>query len=253
MINRLSLCSRVGWWRELGEGRSSGRGSGRGSGRSSGSPEDWGNVHLQSDRPAGVQHLGRVLRRLLSVQVSPEHPVCKQGCQVFGFCFFCYFLKCAAASTPTLGVRISALGGAQLGIWAPPAGSDQHCRRCSRWNAPLVCWVGKGGTKVPSFHLYPLSCPPASSTDMTRRSPPNRWRTRVEDQRSGSTTSRTWVLLTRPLKILRTSNVSVCAPQIAVDVTTSFVEYLRTQPIVFEVFGHYQRQPFPALCKDLIR
>ncbi|XP_062853288.1 kinesin-like protein KIF1A isoform X3 [Trichomycterus rosablanca] len=39
---------------------------------------------------------------------------------------------------------------------------------------------------------------------------------------------------------------------IAVEVTRSFVEYIRTQPIVFEVFGHYQRQPFPALCKDLI-
>uniref|UniRef100_A0A8K9XTL2 plus-end-directed kinesin ATPase n=1 Tax=Oncorhynchus mykiss TaxID=8022 RepID=A0A8K9XTL2_ONCMY len=25
-----------------------------------------------------------------------------------------------------------------------------------------------------------------------------------------------------------------------------------TQPMVFEVFGHYQKQPFPALCKDLI-
>ncbi|XP_061096799.1 kinesin-like protein KIF1A isoform X2 [Conger conger] len=39
---------------------------------------------------------------------------------------------------------------------------------------------------------------------------------------------------------------------IAVDVTKSFVEYIKTQPIVFEVFGHYQKQPFPPLCKDLI-
>ncbi|CAM4624418.1 unnamed protein product [Leuciscus chuanchicus] len=39
---------------------------------------------------------------------------------------------------------------------------------------------------------------------------------------------------------------------IAVDVTKSFIEYIKTQPIVFEVFGHYQKQPFPALCKDLI-
>uniref|UniRef100_A0AAR2K1D7 plus-end-directed kinesin ATPase n=1 Tax=Pygocentrus nattereri TaxID=42514 RepID=A0AAR2K1D7_PYGNA len=39
---------------------------------------------------------------------------------------------------------------------------------------------------------------------------------------------------------------------IAVEVTKSFVEYIKTQPIVFEVFGHYQKQPFPALCKDLI-
>ncbi|TSK49616.1 Kinesin-like protein KIF1B [Bagarius yarrelli] len=40
---------------------------------------------------------------------------------------------------------------------------------------------------------------------------------------------------------------------ITVDVTKSFVEYVKTQPIVFEVFGHYQKQPFPPLCKDLIR
>uniref|UniRef100_A0A8C8J274 plus-end-directed kinesin ATPase n=1 Tax=Oncorhynchus tshawytscha TaxID=74940 RepID=A0A8C8J274_ONCTS len=40
--------------------------------------------------------------------------------------------------------------------------------------------------------------------------------------------------------------------QITVEVTKSFVEYIKTQPIVFEVFGHYQKQPFPPLCKDLI-
>ncbi|XP_031678188.1 LOW QUALITY PROTEIN: kinesin-like protein KIF1A [Oncorhynchus kisutch] len=39
---------------------------------------------------------------------------------------------------------------------------------------------------------------------------------------------------------------------IAVEVTKSFVDYIKTQPMVFEVFGHYQKQPFPALCKDLI-
>ncbi|XP_051778099.1 kinesin-like protein KIF1A isoform X21 [Erpetoichthys calabaricus] len=39
---------------------------------------------------------------------------------------------------------------------------------------------------------------------------------------------------------------------IAVEVTKSFVEYIKTQPIVFEVFGHYQKQPFPPMCKDLI-
>ncbi|XP_041952479.1 kinesin-like protein KIF1A isoform X3 [Alosa sapidissima] len=39
---------------------------------------------------------------------------------------------------------------------------------------------------------------------------------------------------------------------ITVEVTKSFIEYMRTQPIVFEVFGHYQKQPFPPLCKDLI-
>uniref|UniRef100_A0AAQ5YTB0 plus-end-directed kinesin ATPase n=1 Tax=Amphiprion ocellaris TaxID=80972 RepID=A0AAQ5YTB0_AMPOC len=40
---------------------------------------------------------------------------------------------------------------------------------------------------------------------------------------------------------------------ITVEVTKSFMEYIKTQPIVFEVFGHYQKQPFPPLCKDLIR
>uniref|UniRef100_A0A3P9HY16 plus-end-directed kinesin ATPase n=1 Tax=Oryzias latipes TaxID=8090 RepID=A0A3P9HY16_ORYLA len=39
---------------------------------------------------------------------------------------------------------------------------------------------------------------------------------------------------------------------ITVEVTKSFMEYIKTQPIVFEVFGHYQKQPFPPLCKDLI-
>ncbi|KAL4608344.1 kinesin-like protein KIF1A [Arapaima gigas] len=39
---------------------------------------------------------------------------------------------------------------------------------------------------------------------------------------------------------------------IAVEVTKSFVEYIKTQPIVFEVFGHYQKQPFPLQCKDLM-
>ncbi|XP_059198104.1 kinesin-like protein KIF1A isoform X19 [Centropristis striata] len=39
---------------------------------------------------------------------------------------------------------------------------------------------------------------------------------------------------------------------IAVEVTKSFVDYVKTQPIVFEVFGHYQKQPFLPLCKDVI-
>uniref|UniRef100_A0AAQ5YV94 plus-end-directed kinesin ATPase n=1 Tax=Amphiprion ocellaris TaxID=80972 RepID=A0AAQ5YV94_AMPOC len=34
---------------------------------------------------------------------------------------------------------------------------------------------------------------------------------------------------------------------ITVEVTKSFMEYIKTQPIVFEVFGHYQKQPFPPL------
>nr|XP_061790561.1 kinesin-like protein KIF1A isoform X4 [Nerophis lumbriciformis] len=39
---------------------------------------------------------------------------------------------------------------------------------------------------------------------------------------------------------------------IAVEVTKSFVDYITTQPIVFEVFGHYQKQAFLPLCKDVI-
>lgn len=41
--------------------------------------------------------------------------------------------------------------------------------------------------------------------------------------------------------------------QIAVEVTKSFVDYIKTQPVVFEVFGHYQKQPFLPLCKDVMR
>ncbi|XP_064313069.1 kinesin-like protein KIF1A isoform X11 [Phalacrocorax carbo] len=39
---------------------------------------------------------------------------------------------------------------------------------------------------------------------------------------------------------------------IAVEVTKSFIEYIKSQPIVFEVFGHYQQHPFPPLCKDVL-
>ncbi|GAB1285264.1 Kinesin-like protein KIF1A [Apodemus speciosus] len=41
-------------------------------------------------------------------------------------------------------------------------------------------------------------------------------------------------------------------PKIAVEVTKSFIEYIKSQPIVFEVFGHYQQHPFPPLCKDVL-
>uniref|UniRef100_A0A8C0TLY6 plus-end-directed kinesin ATPase n=1 Tax=Canis lupus familiaris TaxID=9615 RepID=A0A8C0TLY6_CANLF len=39
---------------------------------------------------------------------------------------------------------------------------------------------------------------------------------------------------------------------IAVEVTKSFIEYIKSQPIVFEVFGHYQQHLFPPLCKDVL-
>ena len=35
-------------------------------------------------------------------------------------------------------------------------------------------------------------------------------------------------------------NLLFCFIQITIPVTKSFVEYLKTQPMVFEVFGHYQ-------------
>ncbi|XP_066231132.1 kinesin-like protein KIF1B isoform X26 [Saccopteryx leptura] len=38
---------------------------------------------------------------------------------------------------------------------------------------------------------------------------------------------------------------------IAVEVTESFVEYIRTKPIVFEVFGHYQQHPLHLQGQDL--
>ncbi|OBS75461.1 hypothetical protein A6R68_13988, partial [Neotoma lepida] len=38
---------------------------------------------------------------------------------------------------------------------------------------------------------------------------------------------------------------------IAVEVTESFVDYIRTKPIVFEVFGHYQQHPLHLQGQDL--
>ncbi|XP_040182356.1 kinesin-like protein KIF1B isoform X8 [Rana temporaria] len=38
---------------------------------------------------------------------------------------------------------------------------------------------------------------------------------------------------------------------IAVEVTESFAEYIKTKPIVFEVFGHYQQHPFHLQGQDL--
>lgn len=38
-----------------------------------------------------------------------------------------------------------------------------------------------------------------------------------------------------------------------VEVTESFIEYIKTKPIVFEVFGHYQQHPLHLHGQDLIR
>uniref|UniRef100_A0A4W3H7J7 plus-end-directed kinesin ATPase n=1 Tax=Callorhinchus milii TaxID=7868 RepID=A0A4W3H7J7_CALMI len=39
---------------------------------------------------------------------------------------------------------------------------------------------------------------------------------------------------------------------VAVEVTESFTEYIKTKPIVFEVFGHYQQHPLHYLGQDLV-
>lgn len=41
--------------------------------------------------------------------------------------------------------------------------------------------------------------------------------------------------------------------QVSVEVTESFIEYIKTKPIVFEVFGHYQQHPLHLHGQDLIR
>ena len=37
------------------------------------------------------------------------------------------------------------------------------------------------------------------------------------------------------------------------EVTESFVDYIKTKPIVFEVFGHYQQHPLHLQGQDLNR
>uniref|UniRef100_A0A8C5NH73 plus-end-directed kinesin ATPase n=1 Tax=Gouania willdenowi TaxID=441366 RepID=A0A8C5NH73_GOUWI len=48
-----------------------------------------------------------------------------------------------------------------------------------------------------------------------------------------------------PLGFYHVQNVSV-------EITESFIEYIKTKPIVFEVFGHYQQHPLHLLGQDLI-
>ena len=38
-------------------------------------------------------------------------------------------------------------------------------------------------------------------------------------------------------------NLSIFSDQITVPVTKSFVSYIKKQPLIFEVFGHYQQHP----------
>lgn len=37
------------------------------------------------------------------------------------------------------------------------------------------------------------------------------------------------------------------------EVTESFIEYIKSKPIVFEVFGHYQQHPLHLHGQELIR
>lgn len=53
---------------------------------------------------------------------------------------------------------------------------------------------------------------------------------------------------------LITLMTDACIPvQISVEVTESFIEYIKSKPIVFEVFGHYQQHPLHRHGQDAIR
>ncbi len=41
-----------------------------------------------------------------------------------------------------------------------------------------------------------------------------------------------------------------CFFQFTVQVTKSFIDYIKTQPLVFEVFGHYQQHPLHKQAKE---
>lgn len=53
--------------------------------------------------------------------------------------------------------------------------------------------------------------------------------------------------------ILTTSLCCSLSEQISVEVTESFIEYIKSKPIVFEVFGHYQQHPLHLHGQELIR
>ena len=38
--------------------------------------------------------------------------------------------------------------------------------------------------------------------------------------------------------------------QFSVTVTKSFIDYIKTQPLLFEVFGHYQQHPLHEQAKE---
>lgn len=45
-------------------------------------------------------------------------------------------------------------------------------------------------------------------------------------------------------------NLFTFRTQITVPVTKSFIEFLKTQPITFKVFGHYQHHPLHNIAKQ---
>lgn len=53
--------------------------------------------------------------------------------------------------------------------------------------------------------------------------------------------------------ILTTSLCCSLLEQISVEVTESFVDYIKSKPIVFEVFGHYQQHPLHLHGQEVIR
>lgn len=57
-----------------------------------------------------------------------------------------------------------------------------------------------------------------------------------------------WFLFQRVLSVFLS-----WSEQISVEVTESFIEYIKTKPIVFEVFGHYQQHPLHLHGQELIR
>lgn len=53
--------------------------------------------------------------------------------------------------------------------------------------------------------------------------------------------------------VILTTALCSLLEQISVEVTESFIEYIKSKPIVFEVFGHYQQHPLHLHGQELIR
>ena len=113
----------------------------------------------------------------------------------------------------------------------------------------LVLWIVQTGCRCNIG-----SKPTAKSMSLLGKITAFRHRCRQSPQKANGTISLTVVsscMWFQMVKLTYCIVWGVC--QITVEVTKWFLEYIKTQPIVFEVFGHYQKQPFPPLCKDMIR